>query len=154
MKRLIVLVLLLTTFSLTAQQGPRHQRSPHEKGNMEMLKDLTPEEVATLKTKKMVLNLNLSEAQQNEIYALNLKNVRDRQAKIAEMQKKREGNEREKPSKDEVFKSINSRLDKQIAHKKDMQRVLNKEQFEKWERNSKKGQHKRKMKKHRSKRSR
>ena len=154
MKRLLVLVLLLTAFSITAQNGPRHQRGQHDKGHMEMLKDLSPEEAATLKTKKMVLDLNLSEAQQNEIYALNLKNARERQAKRAEMQKKRDGNEGVKPSKEEKLKSLNSRLDNQIAHKKNMQKVLNKEQFEKWERHAKQGQNKRKMKKHRSKRSR
>ncbi len=154
MKSLIVLVLLLTTFSLTAQERSRPQKDHEGYEKMQMLEDLMPEEAATLRTKHMVLDLNLSEAQQKEVYALNLKNAVEHQSKRVEMKKKKEGEFDENPSKEDRYKFLNERLDNQIAQKKNMQRILNKEQFEKWERSSKRDQHKRKMRKHRSKRSR
>jgi hypothetical protein len=41
----------------------------------------------------------------------------------------------DKPSKEERLKLINERLDRQISNKKEMKRILSKEQFEKFERN-------------------
>ena len=158
MKRLIILALIFTTFSLTAQERKRHHNVREGNDKMYMMKDLTPEEMATLQTKKMTLHLNMSETQQKEVYALNLKNAQKRQAKRAERAKKKEGNKDERPSKEERLKLMNEKLDQQIAHKRDMERILNKEQFDKWERsNNRKGSQrgqKQKNKKHRSKRSR
>lgn len=158
MRRLIILILICTTFNLTAQERKRDRNAQEGNEKMHMMKDLTPEEAATLRTKKMTLHLNMSEAQQKEVYALNLKNARDRQAKRAEREKKKEGEKAEKPSKEERLKLMNEKLDHQIANKRELERILNKEQFEKWERSNhrkdnQKGR-KQRNKKHRSKRSR
>lgn len=158
MKKLVLLVLIFTTLSLTAQERKGQHKGQNGPDGMEMFKDLTPSESATLQTKRMTLDLNLTESQQKELYTLNLKNAERRQAKRAEMEQNKEGDQDKKPSKKDRIKFMNERLDNQIAHKKDMQRILDQDQFEKWERHSKrKGHHKgqkQKNKSHRSKRSR
>ncbi|MBT8258162.1 MAG: hypothetical protein KJO49_06790 [Bacteroidia bacterium] len=152
MKRLVVLICVLATFSLSAQQGPRHKQG---KAGMGMMKDLSPDEAATLKTKKMTLDLDLSEAQQDKIYKIQLKNAQERQTRMEEIKKLREEGEMKKPSKEERYTRMNEGLDKQIAHKKEMKAILDQDQFEKWERGRKRHSQKRKgMKNQRSKRSR
>jgi len=158
MKKLVLLVLIFTTISLSAQERKRQNKEQNGPDRMEMHKDLTPEESAMLQTKRMTLDLDLTESQQKELYDLNLKNAEKRQAKRAEREQKKEGAQDKNPSKEDRVKFMNERLDNQIAHKKDMQRILNQDQFEKWELNSKRKGHrkgkKQKNKNHRSKRSR
>ena len=152
MKRLVVLICVLATFSLSAQEGARGKRSGQGPG---MMKDLTAEEAATLKTKKMTLGLDLTEAQQDKIYQINLKNAQDRKARMEEFKKKREAGELSKPTKYEILKKVNERLDNQIAHKKEMKSILNQDQYEKWQRNAQRRGHKKKStRKQRFKRSR
>ena len=152
MKRLVILMCALVTFSLSAQQGARHERGNHRKG---MMKELSPEEAANLKTKKMTLDLDLTEAQQDEIYQIHLKNARDKKTRIEELEKRRDAGESKRPTKEEQYERISERLDKQIAHKKQMKRILNKDQYEKWERHAMhKGQMKNKERHMRSHRSR
>ena len=62
MKRLVVLICVLATFSLSAQEG-RHE---HGRQGARMMNDLSPEQTATLKTKKMTLGLDLTEDQQEK----------------------------------------------------------------------------------------
>ena len=45
----------------------------------------------------------------------------------------KEGGELQKPSKEEHYKMMNERLDKQIAMKNKMKNILNEDQFVKWE---------------------
>ena len=52
MKRLIVLAALIISFTSSAQEDLKEKREHHRKGKMEMMKDLSPEQMATLKTKK------------------------------------------------------------------------------------------------------
>lgn len=154
MRQLLILTLILSTISMNAQDRRRHHKETpgHEKA--QFMKDLTPEESANLKTKNMTLDLNLSEAQQKEIYNLNLKQAEIQKARQQERDKKRDQLKGEKPSKEDILKRMNERLDRKIAHKKDMQQILNKDQFQKWEHSNKRAHHKRKIKIHRSKRSR
>ena len=71
-------------------------------------------------------------------------NIAERQNAIAEMKKRKESGT--KPTNDEKFEIQNNRLDKMIAHKAAMKKILSKEQFEKWEKSMhsrmKKGQQK------------
>ncbi|MBT8274168.1 MAG: DUF4890 domain-containing protein [Bacteroidia bacterium] len=154
MRQLLIMVLILSTLSLTAQdrRGHHGKRGDHAKG--QFLKDLSPEESANLRTKHMALDLNLTDAQQREIYNLNLKQAENRIAKQEEREEKRADSKNEKPSKEDALKRMNERLDRKIAHKKDMQRILNEDQFQKWERSNKRSHQKRKMKRPRSRRSR
>jgi hypothetical protein len=128
MKKLIIVMIALVTFSSHAQQKERKFKSERK----EMLKDLTPEEAATLQTKKMTLHLDLTDGQQRDIKLINLKNAKLRKSK-------REGHKDvdSKPTKEERLKMMNERLDQQIATKKKMKNILNEGQYEKWEKSLK-----------------
>ena len=145
MKHILLIAIALFTLNATAQQ----QKPQQKKGDrterpqrMNMFKDFTPEEMAELKTKKMTLDFDLTESQKKEIYKLNLKEASDRKKMMDERKAKMEERKNNKGqnnmrSKEERFNMANDKLDKQIAHKKEMQRILNKEQFEKWEKANK-----------------
>ena len=142
MKKLVLIAIALLALQATAQEKKREQqrKGPNEK--MEMLKELTPEELATLQTKKMTLHLDLTEAQQDKIMAINLEQAKLRKSKMEARQKKMESETDEKPSKEERLKMMNEKLDHQIEMKKKMKAILNAEQFEKWEKIQGKRQHK------------
>lgn len=135
MKKLIIIALALVTVQITAQE--RNNRQNKERSNrgehMERFQDYTPEEMATLQTKKMTLHLDLTKSQQKEIQKLNLENAIDRKAKMDARKSQNEGDKFQKPSKDERLKMMNERLDNQIEMKNKMKNILNEDQFAKWE---------------------
>jgi protein CpxP len=117
----LVLIFGLTTFA----QGKKEGKVEREK--------MSPEQQVELQVKRMKLDLDLNDKQSSEIKAILTKQTEKRATKRAEMQaKKAEG---KKPSKDEIFKMKNAMLDEQIANKTEMKKILNAEQFAKWEQN-------------------
>jgi len=121
----------LGVMQITAQE---QQKGIHKKDRQERphkFKDFTPEETATLQTKEMTLRLDLTEAQQKEVQKINLANAKERSLRREEHKIKNRNSE--KPSKEERFKMMNERLDRQIYNKKEMKRILSKEQYEKFE---------------------
>ena len=118
MKALFAAVFMMAGIVGFSQRGPDHHP----------MKDMSPEQVATLETKKLTLALDLSEKQQQKIQAIHLEKATDRQARMEE-RKERDS----KPDADERFEMMNDRLDKQIAVKDQMKDILSDEQFEKWE---------------------
>lgn len=124
MKKLIGILTLVLVFSLTANA----QKQGQKRG---MKADYTPEQIATLKAKKMALHLDLSDSQQKQVYDLMKDNAIERKANMEEMKKMRESGE--KPGSNQRFALETKRIDKQIAHKKAMKNILDKDQFEKWE---------------------
>lgn len=126
MKRLAVLLVLLASIGATAQKndGPRMRRGAKM--------DLTAEQMATLQTKHMTLALDLSQAQQDKLYTLNLEQAEFRKERREEMQALKESGERPKLSADEKFEKENARLERQIAFQGKMKDILNEEQFETW----------------------
>tara|TARA_R110002012_G_scaffold322109_1_gene556004 strand:- start:27118 stop:27546 length:429 start_codon:yes stop_codon:yes gene_type:complete len=104
---------------------------------------LSPEQMASLSTKKMTLALDLNESQQAKVYALSLENASKRQAKQSELKALRASADRKRPSRDEQFAMRSEMLDHQIAQKAKMEAILNKDQFTKWEKMQQ--QQKRKM---------
>jgi len=121
MKKIAVILLALITFQVNAQdkKGKRMQ--------------FEPQEMAQIQTKKMTLHLDLSEAQQKKIMALNLKNAEKRKAAIQNRLKAKESSEKAKPTKAQKLKSINAKLDAKIETKKEMKAILNADQYKKWE---------------------
>lgn len=119
MKKSILILVLFIGFNSFAQKGER--------------KNLTPEQHATLSTKKMVLALDLNESQQTKIYNLNLENAKNRKAKMEEFKKLRESGETKKLSSEDRYNRESAMLDQKIAQKEKMKAILSKEQFEKWE---------------------
>lgn len=131
MKRLIVIALALVSIQGFAQEERKER--PNREERAQGMSDLTPEEAANLRTKKMTLHLDLNEAQQKEIYDLNLENATKRKEMMDTFKAKRESGNMEKPSKEQRLTMKNAKLDHQIAMKTKMKTILNKEQFEKWE---------------------
>jgi len=127
MKKVFMTCLLLVSISLQAQP-PGQGRSEHRKAVHEKMKELTPQQRAELKTKKMVLELDLTIEQQLEIQKLNL-----------EIESEREKMKRQKKKLEEIsaydfFDRTSKMLDKKIAAKKRLQSILGEEQFEKFQR--------------------
>ena len=124
MKKLAGLVSIILLFSMTMDAQERKERK--RKGS-----DLSTEQTATLKTKKMTMFLDLNQQQQKEVYNL-LKEQGDlRQSKRAEFREKRK--EGVELTSDEKFQMQNAQLDQQIKNKAIMKNILSKDQFEKFE---------------------
>ena len=139
MKRIVLIAIVLITVNATAQGQKGERQHEARKENAQHLKDFSPEEIATLQTKKMALRLDLTEAQQKEIKVIHFDQAKARN-------KMREENKETKLSKDDRFNRANSQLDKKLAEKAKMKSILSKEQFEKWERgNIMKGKQRTKM---------
>lgn len=133
MKKVVLTMVLLSGFIATAQKGEGHKRH----GNA--MKDMTPEQVATLQTKKMTLALDLSEAQQEQMQQLNLENAKLRKTKMEERNAQKKEGKSEKPSSEERFEMHSERLDHKLAQQERVKQILTEEQFDQW----KKMQHKR-----------
>ncbi len=143
MNKLFLIVIAIFTLQINAQKPSNQEKKNHKK---EFFKDLSAAQIANLKTKKMTLYLDLTKAQQNKVYNINLISAKERKIKSQERE-----NNNIKPNSNERYQHKMAKLDKQIAYKKEMQSILNKEQFEKWKkmkmhRMSKQKKHKRKVK--------
>ena len=146
MKRIIVLVLLLSVIQIPAQERQDNRPKEGRKHHGEFMQNMTAEQLATLKTKRMTLDLNLNESQSQEIYNLNLKAAQDKKAKFEERKGSQGEEKRKELTEKEHFDLMNNRLDNQIAHKQRMQRILNEDQFKRWEMQSKRHSVKRQRK--------
>jgi hypothetical protein len=147
MKKLLLIAIALITVNATAQERKRERQNKGEHERVQQFKDFSPEEVATLQTKKMTLHLDLTDAQQKQIQAIHLEQAKARKSKM-EARKKMHEEGGEKPSKEDRFNRANEQLDSRIALKSKMKNILSTEQFEKWERgNAMKGKQRTKMRK-------
>ena len=131
MKNLLLMLVILISLPnvITAQNTQRQNQSVNGRG----MADYTPEEAATLQTKRMILLLHLTEKQQAQVQKLFLENATQRQAMREANQAKRQTGQGNKPSKEERFAMQNKKLDHQIAMKAKMKDILTEEQFAKWE---------------------
>lgn len=127
MKKLIVFAVLMASVTAMAQTPER------SKGDRNPMKDMTPEQIATLQTKQMTLALDLTDAQQMEMQGLNLENAVKRSDKMNEMRARKEKGEVKKLTSEERYAMKIAMLDHQIAQKEKLKNILNKEQYVKWE---------------------
>jgi len=141
MKKILVIAIALTSLQGIAQERQRGQRQEIRKERAQTLRNLSPDQAATLQTKKMTLQLDLSDAQQKEIYKMNLANAKNRQAKMDAAKKMRKSGE--KLSKEAKYELTNERLAQQIANNKKLKSILTQEQFDKLQKASKQKQMKR-----------
>ena len=141
MKKIITIIVLLATITVSAQGNKKHHNNKKA--------EFTPEQQAILKTKKMTLALDLNKSQQDKILKINEELAKDRAAKKAEMKANRAAGK--KLTDLENFNLKNANLDERIAVKNQMREILSKEQFEKWEKHqhkfAKQKMHKEKMNK-------
>lgn len=129
MKSILKILVLLFSLTVFAQQPPRQmdsERGKRSNNRMQAMKALTPEQEATLWTKKMTLELDLNQNQQDQIYALIL-------GKTKKIKLRMENKPEERPSKEEVYNMHISRLDEAIAMKESLKKILNDYQFAQWE---------------------
>ncbi|MDO6761364.1 hypothetical protein Q4566_14220 [Tamlana sp. 2_MG-2023] len=131
MKKILIIAIVLIGLQGIAQEQGKEGKRQHQKHHQKM--DLTADQMATLKTKKMTLALDLTASQQSEIQALNLEKATKRKAMMAERKANKDNEKSKKLTSDERYNKEIARLDMQIAEKAKMQKILNKEQFEKFE---------------------
>jgi predicted HTH transcriptional regulator len=125
MKKLVIICMLFVGFTITAQE---HDMKKEDRKEMhERAKDLTPQQIASLQTKKMTLHLDLNEKQQKEVETLNLEIATKRKAMAANRKDKKE------LSNDEKVAMREQMLDDKIATKKKLKSILTEAQFSKWE---------------------
>jgi hypothetical protein len=128
MKKIASSILLIVAFTLTTQAQKGKNKMRAEK--------LSTEQQTILAVKKMTLALDLTTSQQKELKPLIAKKISDRKAHYKK--RKATQKERKKLSANERFAKANERLDNQIAMNRKMKKILNKEQFEKFEKTNKK----------------
>lgn len=134
-KIIIVLVAVAFSVSVSAQKRKR--------GN-----DFTLAQKTELALKKMTLQLDLSERQQNKIRPLLTEKITDRETH--KKHRKAKGEERQKLSSDERYNREVARLDKMIAFKANMRDILDDKQYERFEKIAARKKHKMKKRgKHR-----
>lgn len=130
MKNLIVIALVLVSLNGMAQEKDKRSSERHNK--MELRKEMTPKDIADLKAKQMTLHLDLTDAQQQKVHQLILKQAEVNQ-NLRKEHKAIKGENKEKPSKDERVKMQNHKLDQRIAMKREMKTILTSEQYAKFE---------------------
>lgn len=150
----MIVALVFAGLQMNAQDKKRDQIREGRQDRMAMMNDLSAEEMANLKTKKMTLHLDLTSAQQEKVKAIVLEESQMRKAKMLEMKSKKDAGTLQKPSKEQRLEMMNERLDKQIAMKAKMKDILNEEQYARWEQSMSKRSHRKgsKDKRHESKR--
>ncbi|MBU2951898.1 hypothetical protein KO493_14455 [Tamlana agarivorans] len=131
MKKILIIAIALIGLQGIAQEKGKEGKRQHNKHHQKM--DLTAEQMATLKTKKMTLALDLTASQQSQIQALNLEKSTKRKAMMAERKANKNNEKPKKLTSEERYDKLLARLDSQIAEKAKMQKILNKDQFEKFE---------------------
>lgn len=124
MKKIVIICVLLAGVSSLAQErdGRSHGRN--------YLKDMTPEQVATLSSKRLALALDLTEAQRGQVMELQLERVKERRATM-EDRKQSEG-QGTALSPAERYERLNERLDRKLAYKASMKKILSEKQYADW----------------------
>lgn len=125
MKRILTLGLLLATIGVTAQHRA-HQRHPQK-----ALKELSPEQRATLQSKKMVLALDLDTRQQQQVATLLKKRFETRE-KMRAAHREAEGDSAKRLTSEVRYARMNARLDREIAFQQEMKNILTEAQFQDW----------------------
>jgi len=120
MKKVLIIFMTLATFAVSAQ----NMNSDKNEQRKEMKANLTPEQRADLKTKKMTLALDLSASQQQQVKQLILKAENDRPTT--------------RPNRSEMtdaqkYEAKSAMLDRRITIKKELKKILTEEQMTKWE---------------------
>ncbi|WP_298534224.1 hypothetical protein [uncultured Algibacter sp.] len=129
MKKILLIALAFIGLQGVAQE----QKKENRKNQHKIMMNLSAEEMATLKTKKMTLFLDLNESQQAKVKSINLENATKRKAMMAERKAEQENGTAKKLTHEERYAMANAKLDHKIEMKVKMKDILNKEQYAKWE---------------------
>ena len=130
-------MLLVFTLVSFAQNERKSQKRENQ---------FTSEQNAILKTKQMVLQLDLNKFQEDQLLTLNEKREENRQRLMETHQAKKQSDQ--ELSSDEKFSMKNEMLDAQIKYQADIKKVLNEKEFEEWRTTRKRNYSKGKRKLH------
>ncbi len=130
MKKLVVIALALITLNGMAQE--KRNQSVDREELSEFRKDMTPNEIAGLKSKQMTLQLDLTDKQQSKVHSIILTHSKTNQ-NLRKESKGANDDQKEKRSKDDFVKMQNHRLDQKIEMKREMKAILSPEQYAKFE---------------------
>ncbi|SFT16245.1 hypothetical protein SAMN04487906_3299 [Zhouia amylolytica] len=122
-------MLSLLTVAVNAQDK-KEDRKKKSKSRVERMENMTPDQMAELQTKQMAVDLDLTDAQQKEIYTINKDQAVKRKEQMAKWRSMRNNDER--PSRDEMIKMRSARLDEQKAMQDRMKKILDDDQYAKW----------------------
>lgn len=125
MKKIAIALMLLVAITATAQKGNHHNRSH--------MKDLNPEQIATLQSKKATLALDLTGTQQKQMKVLLLENAELHETRMEAHKDQKESGELKEQTTEERYTRTNERLDHQIAQKAKLKTILSEDQLAKWE---------------------
>ena len=137
MKKIFIPILIGFTFISFAQNEPNFRQKENQ---------FTPEQQAILKTKQMVLQLDLNKFQESQLLELNEKRADDRQ-KLMEAHRSMKESDQQLTS-DEKFNMKNEMLDAQIKYQAEIKKVLEVKQFEEWRKTKKRNYSTQKRKMH------
>lgn len=124
MKKWVVAALFSSSL-LMAQQG--------QQGRSQNREPLSVEQRTEVQVKRMALDLDLTEKQQEEVKALLLENAQQRQEHLKSRREKL-GNESNLTAEQRYHMQL-AAIDQQIAMKESMKKILDEKQFERWEQN-------------------
>jgi hypothetical protein len=125
MKKILTLSLLLLTYGAMAQQRPYHRQS------QKAFQELSPEQRATLQSKKMVLALDLDTRQQQQVESLLKKRFETRE-KMRATHRKAAADSSKSLTPEARYGRMNAHLDREIAFQQEMKNILTESQFEDW----------------------
>ena len=130
MKKLAIIALALVTLNGFAQKKDKKNRN--EETHSELRQDMPAKDIAELQSKRLTLNLDLTDAQQAKVQKIILKQTEENK-KLREERKALKGEKKEKPSKEEMVQREIHRLDQKIEMKREMKTILTSEQYTKFE---------------------
>jgi len=136
MKNTIIIICFLMSVSAFSQQREQREKMSHHA-------TMTSEETATLKSKKMALQLDLNKSQQEQVKQLFVIEMNDKKAMMESKKDARTKAMDTSKVKVDRYKMMNAKLDKQIAMQDKMKKILDAEQFKKWKSSSRKEMSKR-----------
>lgn len=129
MKKVFLIAIALISLQANAQRPSMENKAEMMESRMSHINDLSVDEIAEIQTKRMTFYLDLSPSQKNEVYKINLDIAKTRKEFMETYKNKKT---KGKPSSDELYKIMNSRLDKQIEVKNALKKILTEEQLTKW----------------------
>ena len=138
MKKIVAILVVAFGFN-SAIIAQEHKKEKFEE-------TLTVDQQTELAVKKMTLKLDLTTSQQEKIKPFLAEQIADRKAMRAKRKEMKKN--KQKPSSEERYNMMNARLDKQIAFKAEMKRVLNAQQYDRFEKMADRKMHKMKKKMH------
>lgn len=122
MKKWILTCLLLAGLSVTAQHTPRQGQGRRQ------MQEFSADQMATLQSKKMMLALDLSSNQQQELETLLSKRIGQRH----QMRQARQQDSAAMADPQKRYQFMNQRLDSEIAFRQELKKILSEPQYEQW----------------------